>query len=54
LRALAAFALASLEGHLLEDTRMIGTEVSKEPVYLGSRTVDDVETLLAPGFSNMG
>jgi hypothetical protein len=33
---------------------MIGTEVSKEPVYLGSRTVDDVETLLAPGFSNMG
>ena len=46
--------LASLEDHLLQDIRMIYTEVSKEPVYLGSRTFADVEALLTTRFANMG
>lgn len=46
--------LASLAKEVLRHVRLIYTEVSKEAVYLGSRPLSDVESLLAADFVNIG
>ena len=46
--------LKSVTPALLQRLRLLYTEVSTEPVYLGSRVLADVEALLAPRFVNLG
>ncbi|MCY7315801.1 MAG: FkbM family methyltransferase [Rubrivivax sp.] len=46
--------LQSLPAALLQQVRLIYTEVSTEPVYQGSRPLADVAQLLAPQFVNLG
>lgn len=46
--------LSSIDGDTLAGIRLIYTEVSTEAVYENSRTLAEVEALLAPRFANLG
>lgn len=46
--------IASIDEELLRGVRLIYTEVSTEPLYVGGRPLADVEALLQPHFRNVG
>ena len=46
--------IASIDEDLLRNVRLIYTEVSTEPLYVGGRPLADVEALLQPSFQNVG
>lgn len=46
--------LASLPAWVIQDIRLIYTEVSTEPVYTGSRPLRDIESLFGERFVNIG